>query len=324
MIFTTNPKYEQALLSTLLYIQTHLDQDLSLGVLAERVGFSAFHFHRLFRATLGEAVKEYIRRLRLERSAYRLKISDQPILPIALDAGFQTHESFTRAFKRQFGITPSDFRSNFLRISREHKKQVPPQYIADYNMPDTAGLLPNRATAAHVRVEPVRSISVAFVRHVGPYDQLLEKGAPLSPLWEELFQWGNANQLINAASLLIGLPQDDPSITPPEKQRFDVGVQVPEFRNPAGHIGCQTIAAGLFGVGRHYGSFANLAETYRHVYDALVTTGQYRLRDQIPFEVYSYAHVRDDIRIHFTDVYLAIAPTAPEKQTQERERQQGA
>jgi AraC family transcriptional regulator len=140
----------------------------------------------------------------------------------------------------------------------------------------------------------------------------------MSPLWDELFHWGNENKLINAASLLIGLPQDDPSVTPPEKQRFDVCVQIPEFRNPSGHIGCQTISAGIFGVGRHYGSFDNLAETYMHVYDSLVTTGNYRLRGQMPFEVYSYSHVKDDIRIHFTDVYLAIEPTDPEKQAKER------
>ena len=132
---------------------------------------------------------------------------------------------------------------------------------------------PNRSTYAHVRVEQVRPIIVAFVRHVGPYEQLLEKGSPMSALWDELFHWGNENNLINAASLLIGLPQDDPSVTPPEKQRFDVCVQIPEFRNPAGHIGCQTIVAGTFGVGRHYGSFDNLADTYLHVYDSLVTTG---------------------------------------------------
>src|SRR5690348_5485343 len=115
MIFKTDEKHEQALLATLLYIQTHLDQDLSLELLAERAGFSAYHFHRLFRAAIGEAVKEYIRRLRLERGAYRLKISYEPILHLALEAGFKTHESFTRAFERQFGVTPSAYRSNFLR-----------------------------------------------------------------------------------------------------------------------------------------------------------------------------------------------------------------
>ena len=151
----------------------------------------------------------------------------------------------------------------------------------------------------------MRPIIVAFVRHVGPYDQLMDPGSPMSLLWEELFAWGNANHLINADSLLIGIPQDDP-ITPPDKQRFDVCVQVSEFRNPSGHIGCQTISAGTFGVGRHYGSFENLADTYMHVYDSLVMTGKFRLRAQTPFEVYSYSLVKGDIRIHFTDVFLPV------------------
>jgi AraC family transcriptional regulator len=244
-------------------------------------------------------VKEYIRRLRIERAAYRLKVSEETILHIALDAGFKTHESFTRAFQRQFRITPSEFRDNFLRASRERKKQAQPKYIADYNA--TA-----EPTSRQVRLEHVRPIIVAFVRHVGPYDKLLDPDSPMSLLWDELFKWGNANKLINADSLLIGIPQDDPSITPPEKQRFDVCVQIPEFRNPSGHIGCQTISAGMFGVSRHYGSFDNLAEAYMHIYDSLVTTGKYSLRTQTPFEGYSYSQVKGDIRIHFTDVYLPV------------------
>lgn len=101
MQFTANPKYEQALISTLVYIQTHLQEELPLEELAGRVGFSPFHFHRVFTEYVGEPVKEYVRRLRLEHSAYRLKIGGDPIVQIAMDAGFRTHESFTRAFKKQ-------------------------------------------------------------------------------------------------------------------------------------------------------------------------------------------------------------------------------
>ena len=299
MIFQTNEKYEEAILSTLIHIQTHLESDLNLDMLAEHVGFSAYHYHRIFREIIGEPMKEYIRRLRIERAAYRLKVSEETILHIALDAGFKTHESFTRAFTRQFRITPNEFRNNFLRVSRERKKQAQPKYIADYNVKA-------EPTSRQVRLEHVRPIIVAFVRHVGPYDKLLDTDSPMSLLWDELFEWGNANKLINADSLLIGIPQDDPSITPPEKQRFDICVQIPEFRNPSGHIGCQTISAGMFGVSRHYGSFDNLAEAYVHIYDSLVTTGKYNLRTQTPFEVYGYSQVKGDIRIHFTDVYLPV------------------
>lgn len=306
MIFTTNEKYEQAILSTLIHIQTHLESDLDLDMLAQRVGFSAYHFHRIFREIIGEPVKEYIRRLRLERAAYRLRISDEAILRIALDAGFKTHESFTRAFSRQFHITPNEFRNNFLRASHERKTRTQPKYIADYSAKA-------ESTTGQIRLEHVRPIIVAFVRHVGPYDKVLDKDSPMSLLWDELFAWGNANRLINADSLLIGIPQDDPSITPPEKQRFDICVQIPEFRNPSGHIGCQTISAGMFGVCRHYGSFDDLAEAYMHIYDSLIVTGKYNLRAQTPFEVYGYSRVKGDIRIHFTDVYLPVEKKSKQK-----------
>ena len=314
MIFTTNEKYEQAILSTLLYIQSHLESDLTLELLAGRVGFSPYHFHRIFREVIGEPTKEYIRRLRMDRAAYRLRISEETIIRIALDAGFKTHESFTRAFHRQFGIPPKEFRRNFLQASRARKKQLQPRYMTEFPLKGESGLLPNGATSSQVRLEHVRPIIVAFVRHVGPYDKLLDTGSPMSLLWQELFDWGNANQLINADSLLIGIPQDDPSITPPEKQRFDVCVQIPAFRNPSGHIGCQTIAAGTFGVGRHYGSFDSLADTYIHIYDALITAGKFRLRTQASFEVYSYSAVKGDIRIHFTDVYLPVEPVLKHNQ----------
>lgn len=133
MIFQTSEKYEQALLSTLLYIQTHLEGDLNLETLAKHVGFSPYHFHRVFRENVGEPVKEYIRRLRLERAAYRLRVSEEAILRIALESGFKSHESFTRAFERQFNITPNHFRNNSLRASQERKKQIAPQYLAGFN-----------------------------------------------------------------------------------------------------------------------------------------------------------------------------------------------
>jgi AraC family transcriptional regulator len=314
MIFSTNEKYEQAILSTLIYIQSHLESDLALDVLAGRVGFSSYHFHRIFREVIGEPTKEYIRRLRIDRAAYRLKISEETIMRIALDAGFQTHESFTRAFRRRFGIPPNEFRRDFLQASRARKKQLQPRYVTEFRLEGKPGSLSDPSASLQVRLEHVRPIIVAFVRHVGPYDKLLDPGSPMSLLWKELFDWGNANQLINADSLLIGIPQDDPSITPPEKQRFDVCVQIPEFRNPSGHIGCQTIAAGTFGVGRHYGSFEDLADTYMHLYDALITTGKFRLRTQAPFEVYGYSTVKGDIRIHFTDVYLPVEPVKKQDQ----------
>ena len=95
---------------TLSYIQAHLDEPLTPHRLAEMACYSLQHFHRVFRAVVGESVMDHIRRMRLEKAAYRLKASREPVGSIALDAGYAAQEAFTRIFQAYFGIGPRMFR----------------------------------------------------------------------------------------------------------------------------------------------------------------------------------------------------------------------
>ena len=86
------------------HIDRHLDKKLDLAALADIASFSPFHFHRLFRALLGEALGDYVRRRRLEIAGVRLL--SQPgvsVLNVALGVGFGSAEAFTRAFRAKFG-----------------------------------------------------------------------------------------------------------------------------------------------------------------------------------------------------------------------------
>jgi AraC family transcriptional regulator len=93
---TTYRDYSERMLKVLVFIQRHLDEDVLLEELAEVACFSPYHFHRIFRGMIGESVKGYVRRLRLERAAQRLKNSARSITDIAFEAGYEAHESFTR------------------------------------------------------------------------------------------------------------------------------------------------------------------------------------------------------------------------------------
>ena len=104
----TERDYKERILKVLIHIQEHLDEPISLEDLGRVAHFSPFHFHRVFRGMVGESVKEHVRRLRLERAAHRLKFGEEAVTRIALDAGYETHESFTRAFKSLFGESPSE------------------------------------------------------------------------------------------------------------------------------------------------------------------------------------------------------------------------
>ncbi|NJN55505.1 MAG: helix-turn-helix transcriptional regulator [Anaerolineae bacterium] len=105
----------QKLTPVLVYIQTHLDQELLLAQLAELGHLSPFHFQRLFLTTIGETPKAYVQRLRLERAAYQLKIREDTILEVALNNGYHHHETFSRAFKRWFGVSPQQYRLSYGR-----------------------------------------------------------------------------------------------------------------------------------------------------------------------------------------------------------------
>jgi AraC family transcriptional regulator len=92
------------------YIRAHINDPLDRETLAAVAGFSIPHFHRVFTAQVGESAISYIRRLRLERAAQKLRMGAVDITQVALAAGYDTHAAFGKAFKQQFGLSPREFR----------------------------------------------------------------------------------------------------------------------------------------------------------------------------------------------------------------------
>ena len=96
----------------LWYIESHLDGELSLRSIAESIGVSPFHLSRAFPVSTGCSLACYMRARRLSEAARALAQGAPDILSLALDAGYGSHEAFTRAFRQQFGVTPEQFRAN--------------------------------------------------------------------------------------------------------------------------------------------------------------------------------------------------------------------
>ena len=190
----TPESYQERILRVMVYIQTHLDDPLTLDDLARVACFSPYHFHRIFRGLVGEPVAEHLRRLRLERAAGRLKFTDRQVIDIALDAGYDSHEAFTRAFRSNFGRAPSVYRSE-----------------AAITAPPSGG------PWIEVQVEKVPSTRVAFMRHVGGYDDV-------GTTWARLFSWIVPRGLFRADTRTIGICHDDPEVAPLDKCRYDAAV----------------------------------------------------------------------------------------------------
>jgi AraC family transcriptional regulator len=99
-----------AIAKTIWLIESSLDRDITLDEIAKAAGMSRFHLTRAFGRSLGRSVMHYMRGRRLSEAAKQLAIGAPDILSVALDAGYSSHEAFTRAFREEFGVTPTEFR----------------------------------------------------------------------------------------------------------------------------------------------------------------------------------------------------------------------
>ena len=247
----TRHRYIERVLRVLVFIQQNLDTELSPTDLAAIAHFSPFHFHRIFQGLVGESVSQHIRRLRLERAAQRLKLTRQSILDIALEAGYEAHESFTRAFRATFGCAPREFRT------AEHLETRIAAAVALAAEGDPVQFTPRYAEHSHLEVE-IRLLEprhIAFLRHQGPY-------ANVGETWEALMDWVGRECLFGPQMLYFGLSWDDPEVTAPENCRYDACVTVDESVEPVAEIGVTTLEGGRYAAVLHEGPYNRLSETY--------------------------------------------------------------
>ena len=260
----TLESYHERMARVLAHIEAHLDEPLPLEDLAEVACFSPYHFHRVFRGMVGESVKEHVRRLRLERAARRLLRDDSTVLALALDAGYETPESFTRAFEALFGLAPSAFRRNGGKMDAESKSEK--------------AALP----AMEVAVKRLEPLHVAYVRHIGPYQQV-------GQAWSKLMMWAGPKRLLGPNMVRLGISHDDPEITPPERLRYDAALVVPDSVTGSGEVAIQEIPGGDYAVAIHRGPYERLGQTYAALCGMWLPTSGREVRNAPPLEFYRIA-----------------------------------
>lgn len=92
------------------FVTANLSQDLTLEALAEQVGFSPYHFARLFRRTTGESPHQFVLRQRIEKAKYLLRETSAPMAQVALESGFANQSHLNHSFKRYVGLSPRPYR----------------------------------------------------------------------------------------------------------------------------------------------------------------------------------------------------------------------
>ena len=274
--------YVQRINKVVAYINNHLDETLDLKKLANEAALSDFHFHRIFKALKGEAIGGYITRLRLEATARLLRYTALTIEEIAFNIGYETTASLSKAFKKQYGISPTEYRTN--KDTYIMKKEI--------INPDLALKAPKT-----VILEPKNLIYVALTGAYGSLDY----GKAYEQLWAVI----KAQKLFTKGIESICISYDDPKITEGSLQRSDVCLAIHKSATPQEEVSCKTLAGGKYAVFFYQGSYENLSQ----VYDTAVRwviDHQYTLREEPFFEKYLNDARRTPKEKLKTEIYIPI------------------
>ena len=274
--------YIQRINKVVAYINNHLDETLDLKTLANEAALSDFHFHRIFKALKGEAIGGYITRLRLEATARLLRYTALTIEEIAFNIGYETPASLSKAFKKQYGISPTEYRTN--KDTYIMKKEI--------INPDLALKTPKIVT-----LEPKNLIYVALTGAYGSLDY----GKAYEQLWAVI----KAQKLFTKGIESICISYDDPKITEGSLQRSDVCLAIHKSATPQEEVSCKTLAGGKYAVFFYQGSYENLSQ----VYDTAVRwviDHQYTLREEPFFEKYLNDARRTPKEKLKTEIYIPI------------------
>ncbi len=248
----------------LTYIESHLDEDLSIDALSSVAAFSKFHFHRRFTALFGVTVHRYVQMERMKRAAYRLAFrADHAVLDIALDSGFEGPEAFARAFKQITGQTPTEF--------RKAADWTPWQESYQANMDARRSLVKKSYSPSDVKIVDFPETRIATLEHRGD-------PAGIQASVRKFIEWRKANSLPPRLSATFNILYDGPDAVPPEQFRLDIGAATGREIAPSETgIVAKTIPAGRCAVLRLTGDDIGTAATYLYA-DWLPQSGA-ELRD---------------------------------------------
>jgi AraC family transcriptional regulator len=282
-------KYHERFAKVVNYIEANLDEDLDVDKLCKLACLSKYHFHRQCSLFFGMSIMSLIRMLRLKRAATLVAYRDMNMLDIAIESGYESHEAFSRVFKKYFNKSPSDFRKS-------------PDWTPWHSLYEPVMQLRNKIMNKNFSVEIVEypETLIAVMEH---------RGSPnlLGRTIQKFISWRKANGLPPSKSKTFNLVYDDPKTTAPEYFRFDLGCSIDkEVDATQSGIINKIIPIGKCALIRHVGSDDALGALVDFLYSEWLQESDFELRDfPVLFErVKFFPEVPENEMI--TDVYLPI------------------
>lgn len=280
--------YQQKVEEVLNYINGHLGDDLNIKMLAERFCISFFHFHRIFKAVLNEPLGCYIKRIRLETAVKLIRYSNEPLGDIALRIGYSDLSSFSKAFSKEFGLSPLEFKSNNNSVLNTH---------IDYHISDAGKIISD----IKPKLITLPDREAAFIRVTGRYG-----GDEVYKAWDELERFASTHNLISWKPDIFSVYYDDPDIVGIDNCSSDLCIVTKKKIKSEGRVKLEIIKGGKFAVFRYKGPYEKLWELYYSIYGNWVLFSDMKLRDSPSIEKYLNYNSKIKPENLLTEIYIPI------------------
>ena len=297
--------YEAAVRKAVRHIEDHLDDALDLGSLARHAALSPFHFHRVFRGLVGETPLMLHRRLRMERAAVRLAETERGVTEIAFEAGYDTHEAFTRAFRAAFGEPPAVFRRSLVEGAVSRPLTLASRSRIHYQEGGGRGALldlfvEQGGLVMNVVIKDMPSMRLAAVHHKGPYPTIGEAFGKLGEI-------AGAAGLFERSTAMVAVYHDDPESTPADELRSDAALIVPEDAKLPKELAEHRLPAGRYACATHKGSYAGLPDAWAQLMGGWLPKSGHRVGNGESFEIYRNTPMTAKTEDLETDLYVPLA-----------------
>jgi AraC family transcriptional regulator len=284
------------------FIDQNLESDLSLNKISEIAFFSPFHFHRVFKFVTGETLKEYITRRRIEKSASDLLHKNITATEIAHKYGFSDNSSYSRTFKKYFGVNPTEFkkqnpnRSSKIRQLESKNGQEYPDYEKYICIIDN--LKKWTKMNAKIEVKETPELSLAGVTHVGVNG--------IENAFEKLTKWARPKGLLKNPEAKMGrVFFDSFKFTAPDKVRMSIFLVTNESFETEGEINKLTISKGKCIIGRFEITPMEFEKSWTSLFIWMNENG-YKKGIENPYEIYHNDYREHPENKFIVDLYIPI------------------
>ncbi len=283
--------YRRTIQCSIDYIERKLTGKLDLEMVADFAGFSPYYFLRMFRACTGYTPKEYIQLRRLSKAGRDLLFTRDTILTIARKYGFDSQEAFTRAFKKQHGVTPGK-----LRKTRQAVCYVSPVNALGSTAKATTG----------VSMTP-KIVEMGEMKVIGLKCQTTMKENTIPQLWGQFNT--NCNRVPNRTDDKFAL-----GVCPyVDMEHFDentpfeyiTGLAVTTFDNVPEDMVAYTIPAAKYAVFTHKGALDTLQDTYNQIFGTALSENGLELDSKDQIELYDERFKWGEPDSEF-DIYIPV------------------